>query len=113
MRIQASITSPPHESKGLICYTPFQDFEFYDTSFSNLEKENLMEKPLFDEEHDNKEIENIDALLHIERHKWDISCFYFDGDPIYDTDDDGSKDKIADFWSCGQPNTIRECETIS
>jgi hypothetical protein len=70
-----------------------------------------MEKPLFDEEHDNKEIENIDALLHIERHKWDISCFYFDGDPIYDTDDDGSKDKIADFWSCGQPNTIKECET--
>jgi hypothetical protein len=67
--IQASIPFPPHESKGLICYTPFQDFEFYDTSFSNLEKENLMDKPLFDEEHDNKEIENIDSLLHIERHK--------------------------------------------
>jgi hypothetical protein len=60
-------------------------------------KENLMEKPLFDEEHDNKEIENIDALLHIERQKWDISCFYFDGDPIYDTDDDVLKIRLQIF----------------
>jgi hypothetical protein len=50
--IQASITYLLHESKGLICYNHFQYFEFYDTSFSNLEKENLMEKPLFDEKHD-------------------------------------------------------------
>jgi hypothetical protein len=27
-------------------------------------------------------------FLHIGRHKWDISCFHFDGDPIYDIDDD-------------------------
>jgi hypothetical protein len=50
----------------LICYTPFQDFEFYDNYFRNLEKENLMEKPLIDEEHDNKDIENIDAFVHVE-----------------------------------------------
>jgi hypothetical protein len=62
--------------------------------FSILEEESIMEEPLFDEENDDKEIENIDALLHIERHKWDISCFYFDGDPIYNTDDDGFKDKL-------------------
>jgi hypothetical protein len=111
MRIQASITSPLHESQSLICYTPFQDFVFYDASYGNLEKENLIEKPIFHKEHDNKEIENIDALLHVERHKWDISCCYLDGDPIYDIDDDGSKEKIIDFWSCGQPNTFRECET--
>jgi hypothetical protein len=56
--MQSSISSSLHKSKGLICYTPFQDFEFYDTSFRNLERENLMEKPLFDEEYDNKEIDN-------------------------------------------------------
>jgi hypothetical protein len=76
-----------------------------------LENENLMEKPLFDKDYANKEIGNIDALLHIERHKWDISCFYFDGDTFYDRHDDGSKDIIVYFWSCGQPKTIRECET--
>jgi hypothetical protein len=57
----------PHERKGLICYSPFQDLEFHETSFSYLEEENLMEEPSFDEENDDKEIENIDALLHIER----------------------------------------------
>jgi hypothetical protein len=30
----------------------------------------------------------IDDLLHIERNKWEIICFYFNGDPIYDIDDD-------------------------
>jgi hypothetical protein len=69
-----------------------------------------MEKPLIDEEHDNKDIENIDAFVHVEICKWDVSCFYFDGDPIYDIDDDGSKHEIADLWSCGQPNTINECK---
>lgn len=38
----------------------------------------------FDEEHDG----HIDDFLHIGRHSWDISCFHFDGDPIYDTDED-------------------------
>jgi hypothetical protein len=32
-----------------------------------LEKENIMEKNLFDEDNDIREIENIDALLHIEK----------------------------------------------
>jgi hypothetical protein len=62
-----------------------------------LEEEILIQKHLFDEENDDKEIENIDALLCIERHKWDTSCFYFDGDPIYNTDDDVFKDRIAYF----------------
>jgi hypothetical protein len=61
--IQEFSSSLPQESKGLICYTHFQDFEFYDTYFSNLEEENIMGKPLFDEELDNREIENIDTLL--------------------------------------------------
>jgi len=37
-RIQASSTSSLHERKDLRLYTIFQDFKFYDTSFSNLEK---------------------------------------------------------------------------
>jgi hypothetical protein len=66
--------------------------------------------PSFDEEHDDHEIENIDDFFHIERHRWDMHCFHFDGDPIYDTDDDGSRVKIANFWSYGQPNIMKECE---
>jgi hypothetical protein len=106
--IQASI-SPPHEDKGLVSCTPFQVFEFYDASFDDLESEEFLEKPLdlvnfsFDEEHDGHEIENIDDLLHIERHKWDISCFHFDGDPIYDIDDD-SRVKIAELLPLEQPS---------
>jgi hypothetical protein len=68
-----------------------------------LEEENLIKKPLFDEEHDENYIENIDSLLHIKRHKWDTIFFlYFHEDPIYDMDNDGFKDKIAHLWSCGQ-----------
>jgi len=67
-RIQAFISSTPQESKGFICYSPFQDFEFHDTPFSSLEEESLMEEHLFDEENDEKEIDNFDSLLHIERH---------------------------------------------
>jgi len=66
-------------------------------SFDYLEKDKFVEKPLdlvnssFDEKHDGHEIENIfniDDLLHIQRHRWDISCFHFYGELIYDTDDD-------------------------
>jgi len=32
--------------------------------------------------------------------------FYFDGDPIYDTYDDGFEDEIAYLWSCEQQNII-------
>jgi hypothetical protein len=52
---------------------------------------------LFDEEHDDHEIENIYDILKIKRHKWDMSCFYFDGDPIYDIDDD-TRDKITKLF---------------
>jgi hypothetical protein len=41
--IQASI-SPPHEDKCLVSYTPFQNFEFCDASFDDLEKEKFVEK---------------------------------------------------------------------
>jgi hypothetical protein len=44
----------------------------------------------FNEEHDDHTIENIDDILHIRNHKWDISRFIFYGDPIYDIDDDSS-----------------------
>jgi hypothetical protein len=54
----------------------------------------------FNEEHDDHTIENIDDILHIRNHKWDISCFHFDGDPIYDIDNDSSI-KIAELFPFG------------
>jgi hypothetical protein len=43
------------------------------------------------------------TFLHIERHKWDMSCFHFDGDPIYDIDDD-SRVKSAELFPLEQPS---------
>jgi hypothetical protein len=106
--IQASI-SPSHEDKGMVSCTPFQVFDFCDASFDDLESEEFLEKPLdlvnfsFDEEHDDHKIENIDDFLHIGRHKWDMSCFHFDGDPIYDIDDD-SRVKSAELFPLEQPS---------
>jgi hypothetical protein len=58
-----------------------------------------------------KEIESFDTFLHFGGHTWDAICFYFDGDPIYDRDNDGFE--IAYFWSYGQPNILRNCEGYS
>jgi len=66
----------------------FPNFLLYDSSFDDLESEESLGKPLdvvncsFDEEHDGSEIENVDDFLGIGRHRWDISCFHFDGDTI-------------------------------
>jgi hypothetical protein len=76
-------------------------FYFHETSFRNLEEEKKLEKLLFYEKNDDKEIDNIASLFHIERHKCDISCFHFYGDPIYDTSDDSFKDNISYLWSFG------------
>jgi hypothetical protein len=31
----------------------------------------------------------LDDFIHIGRLKWDMKCFYFEGDPIYDTNYEG------------------------
>jgi hypothetical protein len=46
----------------------------------------------------------------IERKKWDTSSFYFDGNPIYNIDDDGFKDRIAYLCSRGELNIVMECK---
>ena len=84
--------------KKIVSCTPFQFFEICDTPFCDLEKEDVAEKTSFDEEHENHEF---DALFHNEIHKWDIYCFHFYGDTIYDRNDDGSKDKLANVLSLG------------
>jgi hypothetical protein len=61
-----------------------------------------MERSSLDEERDCTEIEGIDAFLQADRCKWDTSYSQFDGDPIYDTEDEGFK--IAKFWLYEQPN---------
>jgi hypothetical protein len=70
----------------MITCTPFQVFDLCNASFNDLESEELVGKPLdlvsFSLD------ENINDLLRIEMNKWDMSCYYFDGDLIYDIDDD-------------------------
>ena len=53
--------------------------------------------PSYDEECESHEIESIDTLFFIKKKKWDRN--YFDGDPIYNTNDDGFMAKDADFGS--------------
>jgi len=82
--IQDSI-SHSHEYKRVVHCSPFQFFDLCATFFDDLESEEFLEKPLdlvnfsFDEEHDDHKIENIDYLLHIERNKCDMSCFFLWG----------------------------------
>jgi len=45
--IQAFVNSLLQEGNGVMCYTPFQYFEFHDTYLGILEDEILIEKPLF------------------------------------------------------------------
>jgi len=99
VRAQPSI-SLSHEDKFLVSCGPFQIFEFCDSSFEK--SLDLVNFP-FDEEHDGHKIGNIDNVLHIERHKWDISCFYFDGDPICNIDDD-FRVKIAELLPLELPS---------
>jgi hypothetical protein len=71
----------------MVSYTPFQVFDV--ASFHDLESEEVLEEPLdaLDPSCYNKGddvIENIDDFIHVGRRKWDMSCFGFSGDPIYD-----------------------------
>jgi hypothetical protein len=53
----------------------------------------------FDEEYDDQ----IDDFLHIGRCRWDISCVHFDGDPIYDINDD-SRVRNEELFPLEQPS---------
>jgi hypothetical protein len=81
---------PSHEDQNVVSTTLFQVFDSYDASFHDLESEEFFEEPLdvvdfsCNEEHD----DCMDDFIHIGRRRWDMSCFSFDGDPIYDIDDD-------------------------
>jgi hypothetical protein len=68
--------------------------------FDDLESEEFLEKPLdlvnfsFDEEHDDIRLKIL-MIFYIGRNKWDMSCFHFDGDPIYDIDDDSRVKSVS------------------
>jgi hypothetical protein len=64
-----------------------------------LENEEFLGEPLDAEDSlSNKEHDDcIDDFVHIGRHRWDKSCFYFDGDPIYDVND-GSRIKNPNLF---------------
>jgi hypothetical protein len=53
--------------------------------------------------HIDHDIENIYDLLHIGKHKWDVSCFHFDGDSIYDTNEN-SRVKSPKLLPLEQPS---------
>lgn len=55
----------------------------------------------------------IDEFFHIEKQKWDLNCFHSKGYLIYYTHSDESKDEIADYVTCGQPNIIKDRENHS
>jgi hypothetical protein len=58
-----------------------------------------LEKPLDIIKKSSNEEHNdcIDYSIHIGRHIWDISCLCFDGDPVYDIDDDSRKKNVELF----------------
>jgi hypothetical protein len=74
----------------MVSCTLSQVFDSCVVSFHDLESEEKLEEPLYvanfssDEEHD----DCIDDFIHIGRRRWNMSCFHFDGDPIYDINDD-------------------------
>jgi hypothetical protein len=84
--IQASIP-PAQEEKNVVSYTPFQVFDV--DAFHEWESEDVLEEPLdtlvpscYNESDD--VINNIDEFIHVGRCKWDVTCYGFNGDPIYD-----------------------------
>jgi hypothetical protein len=57
--------------------------------------------PLLEEDDGNQEYESIGTHFQIDNHSWDEDHWKFYGDPIYDTNDEFSKAKRADFLSLG------------
>jgi hypothetical protein len=82
--------SPSHKDKGMVSCIPFQVFDSYDASFNDLESEEFLEKPLdvVNFSSNEKRDDHVEDFLRVGMHKWDMSCFHFDGDPIYGIDDD-------------------------
>jgi hypothetical protein len=84
--IQASIP-PAHEEENMVIYNPSQVFDV--VSFHDSESEYVIEEPLdalnpswYNESND--VIENIDDFIDVGRCKWDMTCYGFNGDTIYD-----------------------------
>jgi hypothetical protein len=78
----------PHEVEDSMNDTPCQNIDLFDPSFDDVEgvkcEEGLVDSPSFHEKD-----ENLDDLFYIGRHDWDVRCFYFEGDPVYDTEYEG------------------------
>jgi hypothetical protein len=69
-------------------------FYSYDASFDDLENEEFLEKPLdlvifhLMKHMTTMKLKMLIIFYVLEGITWDISCFDFDRDPIYETDDD-------------------------
>jgi hypothetical protein len=72
-----------HQEENMISYNPFEKFD--DTLFHDLGNEEVLEEPLdATDPFCNDVIEDIDDFIHVGKHAWDVDCFGFDGDPIYE-----------------------------
>jgi hypothetical protein len=78
----------------------YQNFEPYDPSLNVFEfEEGLMESPLSHDKDDDLDARSLVDLFHIGRSKWDMNCFYFEVDPIYDTNskDEDKNDELGPY----------------
>jgi hypothetical protein len=93
VKIAKKLFSYPYEVEDSISYTPCQDIELIDPSSDYVEgvsdEGGLVDSPSFHKTEDDLNVEGFDDLFYIGGSKWNMTCFYFDGDPIYDTENEG------------------------
>jgi hypothetical protein len=84
--------APAQEEVNTVSCFPFQDFD--DALFCDLERNTMLDEPLdalipscYDD--GNNIVDNIDEFIHVGKRKWDV--IGYDGDPIYDIEDDFQK----------------------
>jgi hypothetical protein len=99
----------------MIC-TPIQTLRPFDTSFDNLDREEFEEDFLsFHKDLDDLDARSLVDIFHIGRSKWDISYFYFEGNPNYDIDSK-NEDEIDELGPYAQSNLgslVREIDDIN
>jgi hypothetical protein len=96
MKVPHASISPPHEVEGLVSFAPSQISEFDDLPCYDLERDNLEDKPLnndevakactspFDEDNGTLGHEVMDITFQIFYHDRNWDCWKHYGDPIYD-----------------------------
>lgn len=82
--IQEPTLFPPDKDIGLACYALFQALDLYDTTLSDLEEEDSINKPTLMKVVIARRSKVLKPFFILED-TWKKIFFYFDGDPMYDT----------------------------